>query len=207
MDPCCPGSDDIDLRSKTQRRVLWQVLVINAGMFVVEVVAGLLARSTALLADSLDMLGDALGYGLSLYAVGRGRLWAARAAMAKGIVMALLGLGVLFEVVRRSLLQESPEAFVMLPVACVALVANLACLRLLNLRRRDDLNLRSSWIFSRVDVLANLGTILAAAGVWLLRSAWPDIVVGVLVAVLILRDAAAVLREAAIEARINRFER
>lgn len=204
MAPCCEVSDGLDLRSRAQRHVLRLVLAINAGMFVVEVVAGLLARSTALLADSLDMLGDALGYGLSLYAVGRGALWASRAATVKGIVMALLGLGVLFEALRRLLLLESPEPLVMLPVAALALVANLVCLRLLHPHRQDDLNLRSSWIFSRVDVLANCGTILAAGGVWFLQSGWPDIVVGVLVAALVVRDAAAVLRAALAETRRHR---
>lgn len=204
MASCGTPNDEQDERGRVQRHVLWTVLGINAAMFVVEVVAGLLARSTALLADSLDMLGDALGYGLSLYAVGRAGHWASRAAAVKGLVMSLLGLGVLFEALRRLLLQESPEPFVMLPVAAVALVANLACFRLLHPHRHDDLNLRSSWIFSRVDVLANLGTLMAAAGVWLLRSAWPDFVVGVLVGALVLRDAAAVLREAVTANRDDR---
>ncbi len=196
MASCSSLREGQDERGRVQRHVLWTVLGINAGMFVVEVVAGVLARSTALLADSLDMLGDALGYGLSIYAVGRGGLWAARAATVKGLAMGLLGLGVLIEAVRRLLLHESPEPFLMAPVAAAALVANLVCIRLLHPHRQDDLNLRSSWIFSRVDVLANLGTLLAAASVWLLRAAWPDFAVGVLVATLVLRDATSVIREA-----------
>lgn len=204
MDPCHPDSGDLDPRSGAQRRVLARVLGINAGMFVIEVVAGVFARSTALLADSLDMLGDAIGYGLSLYAVGRGSLWAARAATAKGLLMALLGLGVFFEAVRRQFFHDSPDPIVMLPVAALALAANLACSRLLHAHRQDDLNLRSSWIFTRVDVLANLGTLLAAGAVWILGSAWPDMLVGVLVAGLVLRDAVAVLRAARAEIRNHR---
>jgi cation diffusion facilitator family transporter len=196
MDACYSGPEETELLSRAQRRVLWIVLAINAGMFALEIVAGVLARSTALLADSLDMLGDAIGYGLSLYAIGRGRTWAARAATVKGCLMALLGLGVLAEAVRRLLLGESPVVGVMLPVATLALAANLICMRLLHPHRADDLNLRSSWVFSRVDVLANLGTLVAAIAVMLLKSGWPDFVVGVLVAIVVLRDAILVLREA-----------
>jgi cation diffusion facilitator family transporter len=201
MDTCTVAPNGFDPNSRAQRRTLWAVLAINAAMFAVEAVAGLLARSTALLADSLDMLGDAVGYGVSLYALGRGAAWASRAAFVKGCLMLLLGLGVLGEAVRRLILAEPPLAGVMFPVAALALVANLACMRLLHPHRADDLNLRSSWVFSRVDVLANLGTLLAAAGVLLLKSAWPDFVVGVLVAAAVLRDAVSVLREARTSAR------
>jgi cation diffusion facilitator family transporter len=196
MDPCVTSSEESIPRSQAQRRVLWIVLAINAAMFAVEVIAGILARSTALLADSLDMLGDALGYGLSLYAVGRGTAWAARAALVKGGLMTLLGLGVLAEAGRRILLGAEPVAGVMVAASSLALVANFGCMRLLRPHRGDDLNLRSSWIFSRVDVLANLATLVAAGGVALSSSAWPDIVVGAVVAIVVLRDAFSVLREA-----------
>lgn len=186
----------MDLRRRAQRRLLWTVLAINAGMFGVEAVAGVLLRSTALLADSLDMLGDALTYGVSLYAVGRGVRWAGRAALVKGVLMTLLGLGVLVEAFRRLADPATPVAFGMVGVAVLALVANVVCLRLLHPYRADDINMRSTWICSRVDVLANLGTILAGVLVWLLGRGWPDLLVALVVGGLVLKDSLGVLRDA-----------
>ena len=179
-----------------QRRVLQIVLGINLVMFLVEFGAGLLADSTALLADSVDMLGDAIVYGFSLYVVSRGSVWQARAALLKGAVMAAFGLGVLVEAILKVVRGSLPAADVMGGIGLLALAANLACLLLLRRRRADDINMRSAWLCSRNDVLANGGVLLAAAGVFVTGSAWPDIVLGLLIAAVVATSALGVIREA-----------
>ena len=142
------------------------------------------------------MLGDALVYGFSLHVVARGAIWQARAAMVKGVIMAGFGVGVLIEVVVKVMRGTVPAAEVMAPIGAVALVANTACLWLLWRRRADDLNMRSAWLCSRNDVVANVGVLLAAAGVAATGAVWPDIVVGLAIASLFAGSAVGVLREA-----------
>ena len=192
MDQCCAVREV----PRGQRRALSVVLGINLGMFFLGFGAGLLAHSTALLADSVDMLGDALVYGFSLHVVARGAIWQARAAMVKGVIMAGFGVGVLFEVVAKLMRGTVPAAEVMAPIGAVALVANTACLWLLWRRRADDINMRSAWLCSRNDVVANVGVLLAAAGVAATGAVWPDIVVGLAIASLFAGSAIGVLREA-----------
>lgn len=179
-----------------QRRVLQIVLWINMVMFVVECGAGLLAESTALLADSVDMLGDAIVYGFSLYVVSRGSVWQARAALLKGMVMAAFGVGVLLEAALKVVRGSVPAADLMGGIGLLALAANLGCLVLLRRRRADDINMRSAWVCSRNDVLANGGVLLAAAGVFVTGSPWPDIAVGLLIAAMFATSALGVVREA-----------
>ena len=186
-----------------QRRVLTIVLGINAAMFLVESMAGLLAHSTALLADSVDMLGDAIVYGFSLHVVGRGAIWQARAATLKGVVMAAFGAGVLAEAVVKVVRGTVPSAEVMGLVGVLALVANGVCLWLLWRRRGDDINMRSAWICSRNDVVANAGVLVAASGVVATGSAWPDVLMGLVIAVLFTGSAVGVLREAARVRRLH----
>jgi cation diffusion facilitator family transporter len=193
MDQCCAVREV----PRRQRLVLSIVLGINVAMFFVEFGAGLLARSTALLADSMDMLGDALVYGFSLHVVARGAVWQARAAMLKGVIMAGFGAGVLIEVVGKLLRGTVPAAEIMAPIGAIALVANTTCLWLLWRRRGDDLNMRSAWLCSRNDVVANVGVLLAAAGVAATGGVWPDIVVGLAIATLFAGSAVGVLLEAA----------
>lgn len=179
-----------------QRRVLQIVLGINGAMFLVEFGAGLLAGSTALLADSVDMLGDALVYGFSLYVVSRGSVWQARAALLKGTVMAVFGLGVLAEAVLKIVRGIVPAAGLMGGIGLLALVANAVCLFLLWRCRADDINMRSAWLCSRNDVMANVGVLVAAGAVALTGSAWPDIAVGLLIAGLFVISATSVVRAA-----------
>jgi cation diffusion facilitator family transporter len=179
-----------------QRRVLTAVLWINAILFVIELGSGLLAHSTALVADSVDMLGDALVYGFSLYAVSRGLAWQARAALLKGSIMAAFGAGILLEVVAKLLRGLAPAADLMTGVGLLALAANVLCLGLLSRHRDDDINMASAWACSRNDVLANVGVLVAAGAVALTGSAWPDIVVGLLIAALFATTAVGVIREA-----------
>jgi len=193
MKDCCEVMTTVAVE---QRRVLQIVLWINVVMFVIEFVAGLLADSTALLADSVDMLGDAIVYGFSLYVVGRGSVWQARAALLKGAVMAAFGLGVLVEAALKIVRGNVPAAEVMGGIGLLALAANLACLLLLRRRRADDINMRSAWLCSRNDVMANAGVLLAAAAVFATRSAWPDIAIGLLIAAMFATSALGVIRDA-----------
>jgi len=176
--------------------VLQVALWINAAMFVVESVSGLAANSTALLADSVDMLGDAIVYGLSLYAIGRGLAWQSRAAFLKGSIMAAFGLGILVQVAFKLTRGLTPGVETMSLVGLLALVANLVCLRLLWRHRGDDINMRSAWICSRNDVIGNVAVLVAAGAVAVTGSPWPDIVIGLLVASVFGRSAVQVVRDA-----------
>ncbi|MDA0263750.1 MAG: cation transporter [Chloroflexi bacterium] len=190
MDSCCQDKAcELEALRGTQYRVLWIVLGINAGMFTVEVILGLLAGSTALLADSLDMLGDALVYGFSIFVVARGTRWRASAALLKGLVMAGFGLMVLTQAGYHFISPEVPDFKLMGVAGALALAANATCLLLLTNHRNDDLNMRSTWICSRNDIIANLGILVAAIAVFATGSMWPDLVVGLLITVVFIRSA------------------
>jgi cation diffusion facilitator family transporter len=203
MDACCEQKAEelIALRGE-HKKVLTVVLVVNAVLFVVEAAAGLLANSTALLADSLDMLGDALVYGFSLYVLWRTAAWKARAAFLKGAIMALFGVGVLLEVIYKTISGIVPSAETMGIVGALVLLGNGVCFLLLFRHRSDDLNMRSTWLCSRNDIVANLSVLAAAAGVKLFDANWPDTLVGAAIAALFLKSAFTVLRESFGELRI-----
>ena len=192
MDECC----EVREIPREQRRVLHVVLWINVLMFLVESIAGILANSTALFADSVDMLGDAIVYGFSLYVISRGLFWQARAALLKGVIMAAFGIGVLVQVAVKIARGVTPTVEVMGAVGTLAFAANLLCLLLLWRRRSDDINMRSAWVCSRNDVIGNAGVLVAAAAVALTGSPWPDIAIGVLVAGVFGHSAVGVIREA-----------
>jgi cation diffusion facilitator family transporter len=193
MNQCCEIRTDPPGR---QRRTLQIVLWLNSLMFIAEFGAGLAANSTALVADSVDMLGDAIIYGFSLYAIARGALWQARVALLKGLIMAAFGVGVLIEAALKLIAGVVPTAAVMTLVAIVALTANAFCLVLLSRHRRDDINMRSAWLCSRNDVIANAAVLLAAGGVALTGSGWPDILIGLAIAAMFGNSAVGVIREA-----------
>ena len=153
-----------------RRRVLWTVLLINAVLFVGEFAAGVFAHSTALQADSLDSLGDAFVYALSIAVVAGSLQQRAGAALVKGAIQALFAAVVIAEVVRRAIFGSEPLAPVMAIAAAVALFANLACFALLYRFRGDDLNMRSVWLCSRNDLVANTSVLLASFAVWRLNS-------------------------------------
>jgi Co/Zn/Cd efflux system component len=192
MDECC----EVREIPREQRRTLQIVLLINAVMFLTEAVAGVLAHSTALFADSLDMLGDAIVYGFSLYVIGRVIAWQARAALLKGLVMAAFGIGLLVQVAFKITSGVTPTVEVMGVVGTLAFAANLGCLALLWRRRGDDINMRSAWICSRNDVIGNAAVLVAAGAVAVTGSPWPDIVIGLLVASVFGRSAVQVVRDA-----------
>lgn len=202
MGSCCENKcDALAALRKKQRSVLLVVLGINATMFVVEVIVGLLTRSNSVLADSLDMFGDAVVYASSLYVLERGRVWQGRVAALKGVIMVVFGLSVLADAVAKALGSRLPAAGGMGVIGAVALGANLYCLYLLTSHRDDDINMKSVWICSRNDIIANVGLLAAAGGVALLHSRWPDIIVGLIVAGLFLSSAFGVLRAAIGELR------
>jgi len=197
MSNCCEDKGcEIDAMRQNHGRVLWIVLAINAAMFFVEGAAGIAANSTSLLADALDMLGDALVYGLSLFVLARSARWHARAAMVKGCFMLAFGLAVLGEAVYKALHPVMPAAGTMGAVGTLALAANLVCFVLLYRHRGDNLNMSSTWLCSRNDLIANGAVLLAAGSGYLLASRWPDIIVGASIAGLFLWSALEVLREA-----------
>lgn len=203
MDACCANKTDaVERLQHGQSKVLTVVLVINASMFAVELIAGILAGSLALVADSLDMLGDALVYGFSLYVVARSSTWKARAAVSKAVVMGLFGFVVFAQLAYKAIYPRVPTFETMGAVGAVALAANLVCFALLWRHRSDDINMRSVWLCSRNDVFANVSVLLAAVAVWLTMSPWPDFVVGALICAVFLRSAWVVAREAREELRV-----
>jgi cation diffusion facilitator family transporter len=176
-------------------RILYVVLAINALMFIVEGTAGWLSHSTSLLADALDMLGDAFVYGFSLFVLSRSSRWQASAAAAKGAFMLAFGVGVLAEATYKIANPVMPNVEAMGYVGVAALLANLACFALLYRHRSDNLNMTSTWLCSRNDLVANGGVLFAAAAGYSLASRWPDIFVGATIAGLFLTSAFSVLRE------------
>ena len=178
------------------RRVLVVVLLLNALMFVVEFGAGLIAQSASLMADSIDMLGDAAVYGLSLFALGRSLRWRAGAALIKGGFILVLGLGVIAEIGVKIAWGVPPESGLMLVAGTMALAANLACLALLWPYRAHDVNLSSTFACSRNDVVANVGVLVAAGAVSMTESAWPDILVASAIAILFIRSSLKVIGDA-----------
>jgi Co/Zn/Cd efflux system component len=200
-DCCSEKSCEIEALRKRQGTTLRVVLAINLVMFAVELTAGLLAGSVSLVADSLDMLGDALVYGFSLYVIARGARMKAVSALFKGGIMAAFGLFALGQAVYRIAVPQVPAFEAIGVVGLLALGANGLCLALLWRHRSDDINMSSVWLCSRNDIVANVSVLAAAAGVWYTGSGWPDIAVGLALALLFLRSAAFVLRGSLAELR------
>lgn len=204
MDDCCiDKACAIERLRERQAATLRVVLMLNAAMFVVELVFGLLAGSVALLADSLDMLGDALVYGFSLYVVARGPVWKVRAAVAKAAVMGLFGAFVFGQLAYKLVYPHLPTFETMGGVGALALAANAICFALLWRHRAEDINMRSVWLCSQNDLIANFSVLLAAWAVWMTLSPWPDIAVGSLICAMFLRSAFLVTHEARAELRVN----
>ncbi|HEX9953740.1 MAG TPA: cation transporter [Allosphingosinicella sp.] len=181
---------------KDIRRVLVVVMLLNLMMFVLEFGAGIIADSAALMADSVDMLGDGLVYGISLYALERSLKWRAGMALAKAAFILALGLGVIVEIVVKMLWGQPPASGLMLVFGGMALMANVSSVALLWPYRRHDVNLSSTFECSRNDVLANVGVLAAALLVAATASPWPDIAIAAVIAFLFLRSALKVTREA-----------
>lgn len=205
MDHCCEKKTSalIQLRVK-QGRVLKIVMAINFVMFGAEFSSGLIANSTALMADSLDMLGDGIVYAFSLYVLHRSIKWRASAALLKGVIIVVFGLGVLVEAISKISATDLPISETMGIFGLLALVANVSCLVLLYSHRDDDINMKSTWICSRNDIISNVGVLIAAGLVWTLESKWPDVIVGFIIATLFLRSAWPIFVESIKELKTTR---
>lgn len=193
MSGCNCGTEQAD---KLERKTLLALLYLNAFMFVTELIAGWLAQSTGLIADSLDMLADAAVYGLSFYAVGKGVLRQAKAAQVSGYLQIILGLGVLFEVARRLLFGSEPQSILIISIGAVALAANIICLVLISKHRDGGVHMRASWIFSTNDVIANLGVIFSGVLVAVMGSRFPDLIVGTIISLIVIRGGVNILKDA-----------
>lgn len=195
-DHCCQKkSSELEKLNKQQSKVLWAVLGINLIMFGVELLSGLWSNSLALTADSLDMLGDAIAYGSSLYVINMGQKAYARSAMFKGGIMFLSAIAIFARAVYQITFSNAPELKVMTGIGFVALCANLVCLYLLTRHRDDNINMSSVWLCSRNDIIANTSVLLAAGLVYFTNSSLPDIVVGILLAFVFAQSASSVLSQ------------
>lgn len=187
-----PSSAQAD-EDRSEASTLKLLLAINGAMFLIEIVLGIVAQSTGLIADSLDMFADAAVYGLALYAVGRAASLKLRAAHLAGWLQVLLALGALAEVIRRFVFGSEPESGLMMGIGALALVANVACLFLITKKKDAGAHMKASYIFSANDVIANLGVIAAGALVAWTGSAYPDLVIGSIIAVVVLNGARRIL--------------
>lgn len=184
-DSCCSISPEAKLNQEL-KKVLWLVFVINLAMFLIEIVAGYIYQSTALMADSLDMLGDSFVYGVSILVVSSSVRAKARVSLLKGFVMTAMALYVVYELVMRIFTPVAPDGQVISLVGVIALFANAVCFWLLYRHKSSDINMRSAWVCSRNDIVANLGVIVAGVLVIYSGSHWPDLIIGALIATLVL---------------------
>lgn len=192
---------ELDPRDAEQRRTLRQVLLLNVGLALGLVVAGLWAGSSALLANALDNFSDAAVYALSWLAVGRSPRWKSTAASLSGLLLMGLALGVVADVARRVHSGPEPVGPVMIGMAVAAAAVNALCLKLLASHRGGDVNLRAAWTFSVNDFVSNLGIVVAGVAVLLLGRSWPDLVVGAAIAAVAAYGSVDILRDAARERR------
>jgi Co/Zn/Cd efflux system component len=201
MRGCCDNNCSLERLRERQRGTLQIVLGINAVMFFVIVAAALYGKSTALLADSLDNLGDALTYGLSLYAVSKSTAVKAKVALFKGGLIFLAAVTVAAQITYKLFVPSLPIFEVMGAFSLLGLAANSLCLFLLWRHRHEDVNMSSVWECSRNDIASNLSVFVAAGAVWFTGSGWPDIVVAVGLVWLLMRSAIRVISSAMVELR------
>ena len=193
---CCNSPHGEDARGAAHRRVLWTVLGINLAMFMIEMIAGLRIGSVSLRADSLDFLSDSANYGISLLVACMTLRTRALAALGKGVTMGLFGIWVLASSVWKALVGSPPEAVAMGLVGLAALAANGICFALLTAFRSGDSNMRSVWLCSRNDMIANCAVLASALGVARTDAARPDVLVAAIMAMLALQGAVTVVRHA-----------
>lgn len=186
----------IEVKDASQKRILLTLLLINAIMFVSEMVVGLIAQSTGVIADSLDMLADAMVYGIAFAAIGKAASKKNQAARISGYFQIAIAGMVMADIIRRYIVGSEPESTLMFGISCVALAANVTCLYLISKQRKGEVHMRASWIFSKNDVLANLGVILASILIHFNGSRWPDFVIGCIITIVVLRGGFQILKEA-----------
>jgi Co/Zn/Cd efflux system component len=198
MDRCC---GPVEVKSQKFRRVVWTALVLNFGMFLYEFGASFLADSQSLKADSLDFLGDAANYGVSLFVIGLAIQTRAKASLIKGLTMGAFGIWVLFQTVYNAIHGASPNAEVMGFVGLLALIVNAIVAILLYQFRDGDSNMQSVWLCTRNDVIGNIAVLGAAAGVAYLNSMLPDLIVATFMAYLSVSASVKIIRLALVEMR------
>lgn len=179
----------VEVNDDSQKKTLYWLITINGLLFIVEFSVGWLADSSALLADSFDMLADAVVYSIGLYAVGKTLSIKANAALTSSYFQTCLGALIILDIIRRILLGSNPASPLMIIMGCLALIANIICLLIIQKHKDGEVHMRASWIFSTNDVIANLGIILSGVLVWMLDSRWPDIIIGLFISFIILRGA------------------
>lgn len=202
-DECCETTNGEHGWDCRYRQILWVILLINVGMFVVEIASGIYSVSQALLADALDFFGDAANYGVSLYVLNRSINWRAKASIIKGGTMGLFGLWILGSTVYKALTTGIPQAEVMGVIGFLALVANVVSAILLYKYRTGDSNRESVWICSRNDAIGNIAVMLAAGGVFITGTKWPDLLVAVIIAGLALNGAWKIIKKAKYELTVG----
>lgn len=184
-----------DAGDEHQRKFLIIVLFINAALFVIELLAGFIAGSMGLVADSLDMLADALVYGLSLYAVGKALQHKKAVARASGYFQLILAVFGSVEVMRRFFgAGDEPSFSLMIGISLLALAGNVASLLILQRANSQEVHMKASWIFTTNDVLVNIGVMVAGVLVFVTRSKVPDLLVGAAVFVLVASGAFRILK-------------
>ena len=184
-----------DKNTNQQQQLLWTVLLINFGFFIIEMTTGIISRSMGLVADSLDMLADSLVYGLSLWAVGSTVIRKKKVAKLSGFFqLALAAIGLL-EVIRRFIsFEEVPDFQTMIIVSILALIANSVCLYLLQKSKSEEAHMKASMVFTSNDVIINSGVILAGVMVLLTHSKYPDLIIGAIVFMIVVRGALRILK-------------
>ncbi|MBS4058315.1 MAG: cation transporter [Bacteroidales bacterium] len=187
--------DEFKDDSSVQWKLLWTVLIINFAFFLIEITTGFISKSMGLVADSLDMLADALVYGLSLWAVGSTVIRKKKVARLSGyfqLALALLGLS---EVIRRFIsFEEVPDFQTMIIVSILALVANSVCLYLLQKSKSKEAHMKATMIFTSNDIIINTGVILAGILVLMTQSKYPDLIIGAIVFLIVVRGAFRILK-------------
>lgn len=196
MDECCENIESKHTLDCKYRKILWIILVINAVMFIVELVSGLYSSSQSLLADSLDFFGDAANYGISLYVLNKSLRQRAYASIIKGSMMGMFGIVVIVSTIYKAFVAGIPQAEVMGIVGFLALLANVFSAFLLFNYRKGDSNRQSVWICSVNDAIGNIAVLLAGAGVFITSSKYPDLLVAFIIATLAIRGSIKILNQA-----------
>lgn len=194
---CC--AQQTAILDQRYRRILWLALILNAGMCVIEIITAWHATSTALLADSMDFMADSVNYGVTLFALGLSVTARARVAWVKGVTMVVYGVLIMVGVWLGRNQPHPPQASLMGAIAVLALLTNLGVAVLLFKFKAGDSNRQAVWLCTRNDAIANVLVLLAALGVWLGQSRWPDMIVALIIGVLGLSSGLKVVRQARVE--------
>jgi len=186
---------EVEIKNNDQKKILYILLAINGVMFFVELFAGIVGQSAGLIADSFDMLADSLVYIISIYAIGKAYEKKEQAARLSGYFQIILGSLLLLEIGRRFIMGHEPHSQLMIIISFIALIANIICLLLISKHKEGEIHMRASWIFSKNDVIANTGVIIAGFLVYLLKSPWPDLLIGIFIVAVVIRGGLTILSE------------